>query len=120
MIKSQTASEAASREEGFDETVVAARRRRIGNLGFIEGVGVLTLDLSPIVVTLAMNGFRRGAALLNSHGIRVARLPAISIPVNLARGRRPAVRDANHPVQPRRPCRVMALSDRWAVAGVNE
>ena len=37
-------------------------------IGFVNGVGVVALGLSPIVVTLAMNGFLQGAALLYSHG----------------------------------------------------
>ena len=37
-------------------------------IGFANGVGVVALGLSPIVVTLAMNGFLQGAALLYSHG----------------------------------------------------
>jgi ribose transport system permease protein len=37
-------------------------------IGFANGVGVVALGVSPIVVTLAMNGFLQGAALLYSHG----------------------------------------------------
>ncbi|HSU99159.1 MAG TPA: ABC transporter permease [Roseiarcus sp.] len=37
-------------------------------IGFANGVGVVALGLSPIVMTLAMNGFLQGAALLYSHG----------------------------------------------------
>jgi ribose transport system permease protein len=37
-------------------------------IGFVNGVGVVALGVSPIVVTLAMNGFLQGAALLYSHG----------------------------------------------------
>jgi ribose transport system permease protein len=37
-------------------------------IGFINGLGVVALGVSPIVVTLAMNGFLQGAALLYSHG----------------------------------------------------
>jgi ribose transport system permease protein len=37
-------------------------------IGFFNGVGVVALGLSPIVITLAMNGFLQGAALLYSHG----------------------------------------------------
>jgi ribose transport system permease protein len=37
-------------------------------IGLINGIGVVALGLSPIVVTLAMNGFLQGAALLYSHG----------------------------------------------------
>ena len=37
-------------------------------IGLMNGIGVVALGLSPIVVTLAMNGFLQGAALLYSHG----------------------------------------------------
>jgi ribose transport system permease protein len=37
-------------------------------IGFVNGVGVVALGVSPIVVTLAMNGFLQGAALLYSDG----------------------------------------------------
>jgi len=37
-------------------------------IGFVNGVGVVVLGVSPIVMTLAMNGFLQGAALLYSHG----------------------------------------------------
>src|SRR6202012_1658764 len=37
-------------------------------IGVANGVGVVALGLSPIVVTLVMNGFLQGAALLYSHG----------------------------------------------------
>jgi ribose transport system permease protein len=37
-------------------------------IGLANGIGVIALGLSPIVVTLAMNGFLQGAALLYSHG----------------------------------------------------
>ena len=41
-------------------------------IGFIDGVEVVTLGLSPIVVTLAMNGFRRAPRC----SIRMERRPA--------------------------------------------
>jgi len=37
-------------------------------VGLLNGLGVVALGLSPIVVTLAMNGFLQGAALLYSDG----------------------------------------------------
>lgn len=37
-------------------------------IGFINGVGIVVLGLSPIVMTLAMNGILQGAALLYSGG----------------------------------------------------
>ncbi|MCZ4354734.1 ABC transporter permease [Roseovarius aestuarii] len=37
-------------------------------IGFLNGLGVVALGLSPIVVTLAMNGLLQGAALLWSDG----------------------------------------------------
>ena len=37
-------------------------------IGLVNGIGVVALGLSPIVVTLATNGFLQGAALLYSHG----------------------------------------------------
>jgi ribose transport system permease protein len=37
-------------------------------IGFINGLGVASLGLPPIVVTLAMNGVLQGAALLYSNG----------------------------------------------------
>ena len=37
-------------------------------IGLLNGLGVMALGLSPIVVTLAMNGFLQGAALLWSGG----------------------------------------------------
>jgi ribose transport system permease protein len=37
-------------------------------VGLVNGVGVVMLGLSPIVVTLAMNGILQGAALLYSNG----------------------------------------------------
>lgn len=37
-------------------------------VGFANGVGVVVLGLSPIVMTLAMNGLLQGAALLYSNG----------------------------------------------------
>ncbi len=37
-------------------------------IGLINGLGVVILGLSPIVVTLAMNGILQGAALLYSNG----------------------------------------------------
>jgi ribose transport system permease protein len=37
-------------------------------IGFVNGLGVVALGVSPIVMTLAMNGFLQGAALLYSHG----------------------------------------------------
>jgi ribose transport system permease protein len=37
-------------------------------IGFVNGFGVATLGLPPIVVTLAMNGVLQGAALLYSNG----------------------------------------------------
>ena len=37
-------------------------------IGFVNGLGIVVLGLSPIVVTLAMNGVLQGAALLYSGG----------------------------------------------------
>lgn len=37
-------------------------------IGFLNGLGVVALGLSPIVVTLAMNGLLQGAALIYSNG----------------------------------------------------
>ncbi|MBO0904812.1 ABC transporter permease [Jiella sonneratiae] len=37
-------------------------------IGLLNGIGVVMLGLSPIVVTLAMNGILQGAALLYSNG----------------------------------------------------
>jgi ribose transport system permease protein len=37
-------------------------------IGLVNGLGVVVLGLSPIVVTLAMNGFLQGAALIYSNG----------------------------------------------------
>eukprot|EP01037_Dinobryon_pediforme_P024081 gene24081-25742_t len=37
-------------------------------IGFLNGVGIVALGLSPIVVTLAMNGILQGVALLYSKG----------------------------------------------------
>ena len=37
-------------------------------IGLVNGVGVVVLGLSPIVVTLAMNGILEGAALLYTNG----------------------------------------------------
>ncbi len=37
-------------------------------IGFLNGLGIVALGLSPIVVTLAMNGLLQGAALLWSDG----------------------------------------------------
>lgn len=37
-------------------------------IGFLNGLGVVALGLSPIVVTLAMNGLLQGAALIYSDG----------------------------------------------------
>lgn len=37
-------------------------------VGLLNGLGVVALGLSPIVVTLAMNGFLQGATLLYSNG----------------------------------------------------
>lgn len=37
-------------------------------LGALNGVGIVTLGLPPIVMTLAMNGILQGAALLYSSG----------------------------------------------------
>ncbi len=37
-------------------------------IGFVNGVGVVVLGLSPIIVTLAMNGILQGATLLYSNG----------------------------------------------------
>lgn len=37
-------------------------------IGVLNGLGVVALGLSPIVVTLAMNGFLQGAALIWSDG----------------------------------------------------
>lgn len=37
-------------------------------IGFLNGIGVVALGLSPIVVTLAMNGLLQGAALIYSNG----------------------------------------------------
>ena len=39
-----------------------------GAVGLVNGIGVVMLGLSPIVVTLAMNGILEGAALLYSNG----------------------------------------------------
>ena len=35
-------------------------------IGFVNGVGIVCLGLSPIVMTLAMNGILQGVALLYS------------------------------------------------------
>lgn len=37
-------------------------------IGFLNGLGIVALGLSPIVVTLAMNGLLQGAALIYSNG----------------------------------------------------
>ena len=37
-------------------------------IGFVNGVGVVLLGVSPIVMTLAMNGILQGAALVYSNG----------------------------------------------------
>jgi ribose transport system permease protein len=37
-------------------------------IGLVNGLGIVVLGLSPIVVTLAMNGFLQGAALIYSNG----------------------------------------------------
>jgi len=37
-------------------------------IGFVNGVGIVVLGLSPIVMTLAMNGVLQGAALIYSNG----------------------------------------------------
>ncbi len=37
-------------------------------IGFVNGVGIVYLGISPIVMTLAMNGILQGAALLYSQG----------------------------------------------------
>ena len=37
-------------------------------IGFANGVGIVYLGISPIVMTLAMNGILQGAALLYSQG----------------------------------------------------
>ena len=42
-------------------------------IGFVNGVGIVALGISPIVMTLATNGMLQGAALLYSrrHACRV-------------------------------------------------
>jgi ribose transport system permease protein len=37
-------------------------------IGFLNGVGIVVLGISPIIVTLAMNGILQGAALVFSNG----------------------------------------------------
>lgn len=45
-------------------------------VGLLNGLGVVALGLSPIVVTLAMNGFLQGATLLYSNGTPAGFAPA--------------------------------------------
>ncbi len=46
-------------------------------IGFINGVGIVVLGLSPIVVTLAMNGILQGVTLLYSNGTPAGYAPPL-------------------------------------------
>ena len=51
---------------GADLRVAGRVRDRRALVGFVNGAGIVLLGLSPIVMTLAMNGILQGAALLYS------------------------------------------------------
>lgn len=57
--------------EGSDQALIYALPIVLGVavlIGLVNGIGIVVLGLSPIVVTLAMNGVLQGAALLYSGG----------------------------------------------------
>ncbi len=57
--------------QGSDQALVYALPIVLGIavvIGLVNGIGIVVLGLSPIVITLAMNGVLQGAALLYSGG----------------------------------------------------